>query len=306
MAPYPKQPLVDLQNPCYCPSLPARAYIHTLHQSLLPAGAFAPLVVVNHFTKALAQSVHTPGLASGDKGVLDSDSESSSSSLSSFSGSSATTISLASSDGSGNDQFHSAFSDPQALSNAPTTLTGPAPPGTSTGFLDATATTDNISFDLNHLKRFTGLRDSHLLARPPRKRKRSSASGNSSDSNSDSDKSDIRGPSKRARSMLDTLERSFKVRLKRKILNYDVSSSTRSLDMLPAKSPLPPVLDPYHPSSPVLRLVDSSTPPPPGIGKEKSDLDELIQEILDWEHGAYIDPEWNVQDIVDYLAEGGM
>jgi hypothetical protein len=105
--------------------------------------------------------------------------------------------------------------------------------------------------------------------------------------------------------MLDTLERSFKVRLKRKILNYDVPSSTRPLDARTTKSPPPPVLEPYHLSSPVLPLVDSSTPPPPGFSKKKLDVEKFIEEVLDLEPGAYIDSEWTVQEIVDYLAECG-
>ncbi|KAF5359395.1 hypothetical protein D9756_002912 [Leucocoprinus leucothites] len=265
MPPYPKQPVVDTLNPCYCPSLPARAYIHNLRQevatnSSLASLGFPPLHprASNPFTKRLAGNVSTPGIGPGDKGVLDSDSDTSSISMStssSLSSGASTTVSDDATSASSSSNSQSSSSAAESISHVSTqqstfesgsgeeeeqfySVSGRSSASINsavfgydnndnsrTGSLANDATTLDSSHMYKNplLRRFNGLRDSHLLARPPRKRKELHTTA---DSDGDSD---LRGPSKHIKSVAGSVQRSFEVRLTRETLRFDdIPSSSES------------------------------------------------------------------------------
>lgn len=306
MPPYPKLPVIDVHNPCYCPSLPAHAYIHNLHQdlsrnSLADLGITRSLRVINPFTRLLAQTVNTPGADPGDKGVLDSDSETSGSgSHSDASTSTVISRSPASDDnGSGSEQFHSVPScQPTCITSAgPAQVTQVARIAPET-LASGTGTIENVSFDSNfHLTapgRFGGLRDSHLLARPARKRK-------DPHHPSDSEGSDIRGPPKHAKSVPATEQRSFEVRLKREPLNFDLPSSGHT------PNPAGPFAS--SPSSPASVDIKVSQVPKVQVElqlRELSESEKLLEEIKEVAPGIRIPYDAkSVSLIAGYLAENG-
>ncbi|KAJ3567806.1 hypothetical protein NP233_g6120 [Leucocoprinus birnbaumii] len=181
----------------------------------------------NPFTRRLAQSVNTPGMEPDDKGVLDSDSDTSFSTTSTSSSSSSDNTSTTASDdtsssaasGSASGQSRNA-SGSRLGSNSNKRL--PSKPLSVKELVSRIARGINGS-DMQHnqvTRRFNGLRDSRLLARPPRKRKELHTEDGDSD-----DDSDLRGPAKKTRSIAGSLEKSFEVKLKRETLKYDVPSS---------------------------------------------------------------------------------
>ncbi|KAF9450492.1 hypothetical protein P691DRAFT_758159 [Macrolepiota fuliginosa MF-IS2] len=312
MPPYPKNPVVDAHNPCYCPSLPARAYIHNLHQDMarssLPdpfgLGLTRPLrVQISHFTRTLARTVNSPGIDPGDKGVQDSDSDTSGSN----SGSDTSTNTVGSrSLGSASDEsssvgkeFYSARSHQRGralTTSAAHVYTQGSQTGTGTGILTS-GHTGNVSFDSNHLPalgRFNGLRDSHLLARPPRKRKEPHPAPDSEDS-------DIRGPSKYAKSLPATEEKSFEVRLKRETLDFNLPSS-RHVDVdLASSSPASSLSS--------LELVDIKLPTLAEIqlGLQLDELVRFVGEVREAAPGIRIPMNTRTsQAAVEYLAENGL
>ncbi|KXN91758.1 hypothetical protein AN958_12372 [Leucoagaricus sp. SymC.cos] len=200
--------------------------------------------VTNPFTRLLAQTVNTPGIEPGDKGVLDSGSHTSSN-LSTSSGSDSesgdestgTTLSRVSSSSpsSSEEIFHSAYNGPR-LSAGPLAVGGlrittsntlSSGPGIGTVSGQNNENEDSVESDLPvGIGRFDGIRDSRNLAHPARKRKDPPLPLTTSISDSDNDGgSDLRGPSKKLKSIPGTVERSFEVRLKRETLNFDLPSS---------------------------------------------------------------------------------
>lgn len=242
MPPYPKQPVADSLNPCYCPSVPARAYIHNIHQDLISSKASAPSrkSANNPFARLLAQCLSTPSAGQHDKGALDSDSDTSSTSTSSStnttvsSNSSSLSSGFASGPRSREEQFHPVSNVPRA-SNTGTKKTDSLWSDAAT--LGPSAVTSNttiettVTFDSSHvgnllLGRFNGLRDSCLLARSPRKRKELHNNTVANDDDSDPD-SDLQGPPKQMKSVQGSPQRSFEVLLKRETLNFDKFPSSR-------------------------------------------------------------------------------
>ena len=250
MPPYPKQPVTDFLNPCYCPSLPARAYIHDLHQDMMTsnAPAFPPLswrAVNNPFARLLAQSLSTPSAERNDKGVLDSDSDTSLTSTSSgtdtiVSSNSSSLSSTDSNSGSGSgskeERFNSAFSHPCATNIGNRDVVNPwsdAALGihnvtfnTTTNGAETTVTLNSSHMNNLLLGRFNGLRDSRLLARPPCKRKELHNNTAASDDDSN-DGSDLQGPPKQMKSIQGSVQRSFEVLLKRETLKFDKFPSSQ-------------------------------------------------------------------------------
>jgi len=244
MPPYPKQPVADSLNPCYCPSVPARAYIHNLHQDLISskAPALSQKSVNNPFARLLAQCLSTPSAEQHDKGVVDSDSDTSLTSTSSStnitvsSNSSSLSSSSSFASRSGEEQFHSVSGHHRAsntgnnnidyLSDAATLGTNAVASNSTTKGIEATVTLDSSHVDKLLLGRFNGLRDSRLLARSPRKRKELHDNTAADDDDSDPD-SDLQGPPKKMKSVQGSPQRSFEVLLKRETLKFDEFPSSR-------------------------------------------------------------------------------
>ena len=247
MPPYPKQPVADSLNPCYCPSIPARAYIHNLHQDLISSKApvLSRKSANNPFARLLAQCLSTPSAEQHDKGVLDSDSDTSLTSTSSSTNttvsSNSSSLSSGSSCASGSrgreEQFHSVSSRPRASNNGnqnieclwsgvATLETNAVASNTTTNGIETTVTLDSSHVDNLLLGRLNRLRDSRLLARSPRKRKELHNDTVVNDDDSDPD-SDLQGPPKKMKSVQGSPQKSFEVLLKRETLKFDKFPSSR-------------------------------------------------------------------------------
>lgn len=228
--------------------------------------------------------MNTPGIDPDDKGVEDSDWESSkSSSDSDTSTSTAISHSSASEEGSGNKQTNPASE--RNITSALNTHSSPVTTGAS----------ENYSFDINHLTALNGfgrLRDSRLLACPPCKRKESHYS-------SDSDDSDLRGPSKRAKSLPGTEQKSFEVRLKRESLKFDLPSSSHLDPIELSASSISSLLSL---DLEFLHIPRSKTPEI----KELNESGGLVDEISQIAPGTRTPSEGQRgQEIALYLAENG-